>query len=420
VERKGCLTLRAATLAAAIVTAPSAAWADPAPWTAWGFSGLVDLRLGLSDGETDWRHGGTGKLRFGSDGEGDATAHAALGDAHLLWQPRAGGFSAHIDARLQPGAGRDFGLNEGWIAWRQRGGGGPRLSLRAGLFYPPVSLENDGPGWTATRTITPSAINSWIGEEVKPVAGEARVEAPLAGGTVAAVAAIFGENDTAGALLTFRGWAMHDVTTVAGERLGLPPLSPFAASVQPRFTTPIYDLDGRSGWYGQLEWKTERLTLNAFWYDNRGDRVSLDDVSQWAWQTRFADVGVKYALDDRTEILAQGLAGRTRMGFEQDGQLWFDNDFQSVYLLVSRQVGKGALTGRVDWMHVHDRTLKAIDDNAEHGWAVTAAYNHPLADWASAMVEALHIDSDRPARAYAGEAPTARQTQVQASFRAYF
>ena len=122
-EGKSRLARRGTVLAVALAMAPSAAWADPAPWTALGLSGLVDLRGAIADGEASWRHRGTGKLRFGGNGGGDMKGHVALGDAHLLWQPRVNGFSAHVDARLQPGAGKDFGLNEGWIAWRQRGQG---------------------------------------------------------------------------------------------------------------------------------------------------------------------------------------------------------------------------------------------------------------------------------------------------------
>lgn len=42
------------------------------------------------------------------------------------------------------------------------------LDLRGGVFFPPVSLENPGPAWTTVYTITQSALNSWIGEEVRP------------------------------------------------------------------------------------------------------------------------------------------------------------------------------------------------------------------------------------------------------------
>ena len=36
------------------------------------------------------------------------------------------------------------------------------LTLRAGLLFPPISLEHTAKGWAPTHTITPSAINTWV------------------------------------------------------------------------------------------------------------------------------------------------------------------------------------------------------------------------------------------------------------------
>ena len=58
--------------------------------------------------------------------------------------------------------------------------------------------------------ITPSAINSWIGEEVKVVGVEGTATHPLAGGRLSGTFGLFGFNDTAGTQLAFRGWALHD------------------------------------------------------------------------------------------------------------------------------------------------------------------------------------------------------------------
>ena len=80
------------------------------------------------------------------------------------------------------------------------------------------------PTGTSRDSITPSAINSWIGEEVRPVAVEGTVAATLGEHKLRATAAIIAANDTAGTLLTFRGWALHDRTTLAFHRQPLPPL----------------------------------------------------------------------------------------------------------------------------------------------------------------------------------------------------
>ena len=63
------------------------------------------------------------------------------------------------------------GLSEAYLVFKPTPAGDTRYSVRAGLFYPPVSQEHQGPAWIDADMITPSAINSWIGEEVKVVGG---------------------------------------------------------------------------------------------------------------------------------------------------------------------------------------------------------------------------------------------------------
>ena len=46
-------------------------------------------------------------------------------------------------------------------------------SVKTGAFFPTISLENDDLGWTSPYTLTPSAINSWIGEELRTIGSEA-------------------------------------------------------------------------------------------------------------------------------------------------------------------------------------------------------------------------------------------------------
>ena len=47
-----------------------------------------------------------------------------------------------------------------------------RWSVKAGAFFPTISLENDDLGWTSPYTLTPSAINSWIGDELRTIGSE--------------------------------------------------------------------------------------------------------------------------------------------------------------------------------------------------------------------------------------------------------
>ena len=203
------LALRAMFLAGILM--PHDASAEPDVLARLGITGSIDARVVVADGEESWQNDGLGKLRFDGNDLGRAQARVAIADAHLIAQPNFGDFRFHIDGRFQHSDRVSIGLNQAWIAWKPIPKGETKISARAGLFYPPISLEHDGPGWTTTRTLTPSAINSWIGEEVKVVGLEGKVSTPIGAHEITVAAGVFAANDTTGILLTFRGWALHDV-----------------------------------------------------------------------------------------------------------------------------------------------------------------------------------------------------------------
>ncbi len=416
------ISVRLLLLISAGPLVPGAACAQSDVIDRLGISGSVDARIIIADGETNWQEGGNGKLRFDGNSNGDAQIHAAIADAHILVQPTIGAFKLHLDGRLQQSDHVRVGLNEAWIAWKPVPSGATRISARAGLFYPPTSMEHDGPGWTTTRTITPSAINSWIGEEVKVVGLEGKVSFPIGEHEISATGGLFGGNDTSGTLLTFRGWALHDVGSNAFQRQPLPKLSDFAFYYQAAFTTPVYEIDKRLGFYGHVEWRLpERLSLNLTYYDNRGDPEAYVLHNEWGWRTRYFNLGMLFDVDDKTQIIGQAMRGNTKMGFhEDDGQIWFDNNFRSAYLLGSRDIGSGKLTVRGDYFAIDDNTNVDVDDNSETGWALTGAYMRPISSWARVGVEVMRVKSDRPARLNTGAAPKATQNQVQLSFRVGF
>jgi hypothetical protein len=406
--------------AALLLAAPQArAEADLAsPET---LSGLIDLRAAIADGERSWVDGGFGKTRFG--GDGGTRLHAAVADAALLWTPRLSwDLTGLVDVEAQSGQDRGVDLVEAYLRFRPAPTSAWRASGRFGLFYPPISLEHDDRGWQVSRTITPSAINSWVSEEVKVVGAEASVSHVSDSGSEAGLtAAIFSYNDTSATLLTFRGWALDDVRTSAFSAHPLPALSAFTQHIQPPETYPAREIDDRAGWYVRTDWRPgPPLALNAFYYDNRGDKTGVTPSHQWAWATRFLNLGLSLNLDEQTEILAQAMSGRTLMGHQTAGGIWYDVDFDAAYLLLSRSFGASAVTGRIDWFRTHDRTLQAIDNNDEHGWATTLAWRRQLSAHARLFVEALHVSSERPSRLYDAIEPRQGQTLLQSALRLSF
>ena len=58
-------------------------------------------------------------------------------------------------------------LTEAYLQFRPYPRDGFRLRLKAGAFYAPISLENRASGWDSPYTLSYSAINTWLGKELR-------------------------------------------------------------------------------------------------------------------------------------------------------------------------------------------------------------------------------------------------------------
>jgi hypothetical protein len=298
------------------------------------------------------------------------------------------------------------------------------FSARAGLMWPEISLEHaTGGAWSTVYTITPSAINSWVGEEVRVVGLEGTAHVSLGQHEVLATAAVFGWNDTSGTLLSFRGWALEDIKGSAPGYYPLPPLNSFFSGAQQNLTQNTLKIDNRPGFYARLDWRPPQpFGVAAFYYDNNGDPKAFTHELQWGWRTRFADLGVNADLDSKTRLLAQGMVGSTQMGFKHDGVLWIDTDYQSVYVLLSRRVlGDMAVSGRVEAFTTreHGSEMMPHSDNNQDGWAWTMAVRKPINPHLTLFAEALNVRSWRGTRVDLGglQSPFEAQTVFQISLR---
>jgi hypothetical protein len=402
-------------LAAALAAAePASAQVDL--FSREAVSGYLDLRAAFSDGETTWVEGGLGKARP-TDG-----ASLSLAEADLIWRPRLGwNLSGLVVLQVQPDMPDSIGVAEAYATFKPTPSGPVRYAARAGVFYPPISQEHEGGAWVVSDSITPSAINSWVGEELRTGGLEGKVTAAVGGQEVAATFGVFGWNDTSGTLLSMRGWALGDQKATIGAAFPLPPLSAFMRTKQAPYTTPVLEIDDRPGFYGRVDWSPSgALSLNAFYYDNGGIVMAAPTPDmEWAWDTRFWNLGAVAFLDERTTLKAQAITGVTLMGRPRARGLWIDVDFDSAYLSVTRRLDdRGAsLHGRIDWFDLVDHTYQDVDNNAEHGWALTGAWKRPLNARASLLVEAMRVSSRRNDRARFGLDPQTNQTVIQSSLR---
>jgi hypothetical protein len=403
---------------AALLLAPAVARAQADLFSRETIHGVADLRISAADADHSWLDGGQGK-----SGVGDGT-QAAVPRAAVVWTPSLGfALRGHVTVQYEAKASRKLDINEAYLTLRAPPMAFGRAELKAGIFYPPVSLEHTGTGWTTPDMLSGSAINSWIGEEVLVRGVEGTFRHDFGEHEVSATAAVFGWNDTAGTLLSFRGWALHGLTTGLDTEWKLPTLSPFMRSRQYDGTTPVLELDHRPGYYGRLAWRPPApISLSVVHYDNGGSRVALDRDLQWAWETRFTDVGLRWEPDGKTRVLAQAMTGETRMGFpfQGTGPIWINVGYKAAYVLVRRQLGADALTARLDGFRTSDRTLQALDDNSEHGWAITAAWRRHLIDHLDVITEAQRIDSVRAYRQYEGRPPQRDEILLQTALRVSF
>lgn len=405
---------------AALWATPANAQSDLKLFTPDAFEVSAELRLVAVDGEKSWVNGGFGKLRSGSDG--DLRTLPELGNASLVWKPQfTWSLGAIVVGEIEGGQRTEAGLSQAYLTLRPMRSSRLAFSARAGLMWPPVSLEHEGADWHVRDSITPSAINSWIGEEVKPIAAETTLSASLGEHKLRATAGVFTANDTAGTLLTFRGWALHDRSTLAFRRQPLPPLDGDIAGYQAPFTHPLLDVGPgfahRPGYYAKLAWQPPvPVRIELFRYDNRADPQAVNSQLEWGWRTRFDHVGLVADLGSGAELKAQALQGRTRMGFKEGGKRWVDDRFRSAYVLLTRPFGSVRLSVRADAFDTRNRGSEVGDEYDDTGWSAMLAARR---EWPhlTGLVELLHVSSRREDRDVLGLDPRQHQTQLQAEVR---
>jgi len=366
-------------------------------------SGRIELRAASTSGGEPWAEGGPVKQRDGS-GRDLRLAHGVLA---IDWQD-----DEHpLDARLLVHAADDrsgvVDATEAYLRWRPVPDSAWRTSLRAGAFFPEISRESGGLGWTPSLGLSTSAGNAWIGEELRTIGVEARWE--RAGRFIDSPndwqisAALFTGNDTAGALLAWRGWAVGDRLTGLRERIELPALPAFQTgggiADQVPWTNPFREIDGRVGAYLLLGHAHVDGWRSRLWlYDNFGDPSVLRS-GQYAWRTRFAHGWVERRWANGTSIALQSLWGSTAMGPRR--RLVVDNGYGALSLHVDHAIEHWRWGTRLEWFDVADRDATADDPNAESGRALTLHVTRTVGTWAW-VIEAKRIDSRRDARALLG------------------
>jgi hypothetical protein len=384
----------------------AAAWCGSAAAADWQLS--LDGRLVVSDGLTSFLDHGLGATRFGEDRSGVRLGRFRIG----LSQPIGSILAIKLDASSWGGRQKNpIDLTEAYLELRPYPWAGLRARLKAGAFYAPISLENRAAGWESPYTLSSSAINSWIAEELRTIGVETQIDWL---GTrlghdfdLALVGAAFGWNDPAGASLVNHGFALDDVQTTL---FGSVPAPDGERSVQ-----EFKEIDGRVGTYAGIEARwLGRVTVRALRYDNHADPSAFDAaIGEHAWATFFDSAGARFESDGWT-VITQWMQGETAVAPAGIGELEWP--FRARYLLASRTWGRNTVSLRYDEFEVD--AYAPIKRGIQSGHALTAAYIYTPGPRWRCTLEMLHVRSSQSNRPIVlGETPLASENLAQLAVR---
>ena len=376
-------------------------------------TGYGDLRVVAAAGPTSWLKGGLGKFRYGDGGTHLRFAEAV---AQADWRI-ADGWTAVGVLRAEPLTPGMVDALEAYLLYTPGSDGAVSWSVKSGAFFPTISLENDDLGWASPYTLTPSAINAWIGDELRSIGSEAILRWKNDAGTLSLIGAVICCNDEAGILMADRGWALGDRPMGLFERVRLPESTRRLIGQPPYGRTGMFDeIDGSPGWYAGATFQMPEIgKISVIRYDNQADPYART-ASDTSWGTRF------WSLGGRTDIagvmlIAQAMRGQTVVA---GPTFYAETKFQSAFLLASYDLDDWRFSLREDLF----ATRRARATNAiwsEDGNAFTAAVSWSRFAWLRLTGEVIALNSRRGQYIHAGMGAANRDDiQVQFSTRFFF
>lgn len=357
--------------------------------------GLVQSQVALSaDNELSYLEGGTGLFRFDQDNT-IQLSHAVLEIKGNLSDNVT--FHSILNHTRTPDP--YTGFTQLWLRYKPIWSHKYRWQFRAGMFYPEMGFENPDIGWLSPFAYTNSAINSWIGEELRTIGGEFKVTRPgRAHGrsphTFALTGAMFKGNDPTGTILAWRGWGLHDKQTIFNEVI------PFAAypsigpgeelDPQAEWVDPYREIDGKWGFQTGIHWDYQKKSrLRYYYFNNKADETILARGGQYAWHTIFHSLAWQYRFNREWRLIMQAMDGSTAMG---PGAVHVD--FRSWYAMLHYRDKQQSVTFRFDDFDTIDQDgLIPFDNNNGNGWGVTATYRYNINKNWQVGTELVYVDS---------------------------
>jgi hypothetical protein len=374
----------------------------------------LDMRAVSSDATPSRGVGGLGTLRYDQDHQGLRLGYLRLGYRADLAP------SLRVTVEAVSYGDHDVNvldLTEAYGEWRSLPAGGWRSRVKLGAFYPEISMENRMRGWRSPYTLSYSAINTWVGEELRTIGGEYSIDwLGLSQGRnfeVSSSVAAYGWNDPTGTVLATRGWGLGDRQGTLFGR--------FANRGRPLGgRTVFYDeLDQRAGYYASTTLRYRGLLeLRALHYDNRARLgVEAPKIADATWLTHFEALGARWTPTRQLTVIAQWLHGRT---FEDAAPNNNDWSYASEFLLASWKQSAWRYSLRYDRYSVQQTRstfeyLPFLLDQGGHAW--TASLDRELGEHWHVTLEGIQSDSHNVLRSFLGQPQQLRERQLQLAIR---
>ena len=385
----------------------------------------IDASYINASGYNSWTEGSVGKLLYDDTTDGLKISQA-FADMEF-WLTDTLKARAVVNA-YPDDLGSLVDFTQAYLEWRPVPRSRNRYRLKVGAFYPHLSLENVSAGWDSPYTMSYSAINTWIAEELRTIGAELSVSRrpQVFGGahTFSLQGAVFVANDPTGSLLSWKGWSAHNRQSRFSDQLPLAPLPQIQPGglfeQQDPYVEPFREIDGRAGFYVGGEWQFDRQFLvRAMHYDNRADPSAFEN-GQYAWATRFDHIAAQIVLPANWNLMFQWMNGSSAMGPVVNGAHMVDVDFDSKYLMLTRQFDRHRVSLRYDVFEVTQNDRTPEDNNPEDGYVWTLAYFYELSKNVSIGAESLIIKTHHCGWIYYGLDPTRKEKQLQLTARFRF
>lgn len=394
--------------------------------------GFVDAGVVLTDTHRSWLDGGIGKGRYGAGSKRHRDLKPVLSEAQLIANVSLGrAWRVHLAAKYDDQQRQPIDVAEAYLAYRSPPFALQRWRFRVGTFLPPFSLENHAIGWTSPYTLGSSALNAWLGEEIRINGGEFKWLFEPGRQQVEVFGGVFFANDGAGKLIAARGFALGDRELALFDRAPLPLLQaslknqrgPFVP--QANVFEPLHEIDGRPGYYLGMNVVDDKLgRFMLAYYDNNGDPAALNrSAGHYAWDTRFGLAGYRGNISHDVTFVTQALYGVSIAGprLAMTGRRLNDTTYFTTYGLLSRQVGRLSYAVRGDYFEMwdHDR-MRFIYDGAENGYALTLAASYKPRPTSKFSAELQYLDHAREVRVYGGQSRRVDELTLRLNHRWFF